>query len=146
MLKQKLEARVAEQTAELEASREQLNVLVREMQHRSKNLLAVVQSLATNTLSRAANVEEAAHFFVAQLPGQEHMHENAPLLEGSTGIWCIGSLLHAIPVMRAAPYFSRNSKGDAAGKVLALGPGVEKGVAGSLSEFIARIHSGEVNV
>ena len=47
MLKQKLEERVAERTAELEASREQLKVLVREMQHRCKNLLAVVQSLAT---------------------------------------------------------------------------------------------------
>jgi hypothetical protein len=105
-----------------------------------------LEDLATNTLSCAANVEEAAHFFVAQLPGQEHMHGNAPLLEGSTGTWCIGSLLHAIPAMRAAPYFSRNSKGDAAGKVRALGPGVEKEVAGSLSEFIARIHSGELNV
>jgi SMI1-KNR4 cell-wall len=42
--------------------------------------------------------------------------------------------------------FYLRTKGDAAGKVLALGPGVEKEVAGSLSEFIARIHSGELNV
>jgi two-component sensor histidine kinase len=54
MLKVKFEDRVAERTAELEVSGEQLKVLVREMQHRSKNLLAVVQSLAFNTLARAA--------------------------------------------------------------------------------------------
>ena len=67
MLKEKLEDRVAERTAELEASREQLKILVREMQHRSKNLLAVVQSLATNTLSRAANVKEASKALLGRL-------------------------------------------------------------------------------
>jgi two-component sensor histidine kinase len=67
MLKENLEDRVAERTAELEASREQLKILVREMQHRSKNLLAVVQSLATNTLSRATNVEDAAKALLGRL-------------------------------------------------------------------------------
>ena len=67
MLKEKLEDRVAERTAELEASREQLKILVREMQHRSKNLLAVVQSLATNTLSRTANVEVASKALLGRL-------------------------------------------------------------------------------
>ncbi len=67
MLKVKLEDRVAERTAELEASREQLKVLVREMQHRSKNLLAVVQSLATNTLARAANMEDALKALLGRL-------------------------------------------------------------------------------
>ena len=42
--------------------------------------------------------------------------------------------------------FYLRTKGDAAGKVLALGPGVEREVASSLSEFIARIHSGELYV
>jgi two-component sensor histidine kinase len=67
MLKAKLEDRVAERTAELEASRGQLKVLVREMQHRSKNLLAVVQSLATSTLARAANVEDASKALLGRL-------------------------------------------------------------------------------
>jgi two-component sensor histidine kinase len=67
MLKGKLEDRVAERTAELEVSREQLKVLVREMQHRSKNLLAVVQSLATSTLARAANVEDASKALLGRL-------------------------------------------------------------------------------
>ena len=67
VLKAKLEDRVSERTVELEASREQLKILVREMQHRSKNLLAVVQSLATNTLSRATNVEDAAKALLGRL-------------------------------------------------------------------------------
>ena len=85
MLKEKLEDRVAERTAELEASREQLKILVREMQHRSKNLLAVVQSLATNTLSRAANVEEASKALLGRL----HALANAQDLvagEGAPGV------------------------------------------------------------
>jgi hypothetical protein len=42
--------------------------------------------------------------------------------------------------------FYLRTKGDASGTVLALGPGVEKEVAGTFSEFISRIHSGELNV
>ena len=42
--------------------------------------------------------------------------------------------------------FYLRTKGDASGRVLALGPGVEKEVAGSLSEFIDRIHRGDLNV
>ena len=42
--------------------------------------------------------------------------------------------------------FYLRTKGDAAGKVLALGPGVEKEVAGTFSEFISRIYGGELNV
>jgi hypothetical protein len=42
--------------------------------------------------------------------------------------------------------FYLRTKGDASGTVLALGPGVEKEVAGTFSEFICRIHSGELNV
>ena len=82
ILKQKLEERVAKRTAELEASREQLKVLVREMQHRCKNLLAVVQSLATNTLSRAANVEEASK----SLLGRLHALANAQDLVAGDGV------------------------------------------------------------
>ena len=67
VLKAKLEDRVAERTVELEAWREQLKILVREMQHRTKNLLAVVQSLATNTLSRATNVEDARKALLGRL-------------------------------------------------------------------------------
>ena len=42
--------------------------------------------------------------------------------------------------------FYLRTKGDALGRVLALGPGVEKEVACTFSEFIFRIHSGELNI
>jgi len=74
-LKAKLEDRVAERTAELEASQEQMKVLVREMQHRSKNLLAVVQALATNTLSRTTSVEEASKALLGRLHALAHAQE-----------------------------------------------------------------------
>jgi two-component sensor histidine kinase len=75
MLKARLEDRVAERTAELEASREQLKIVVREMQHRTKNLLAVVQALATNTLSRTTSVEEASKALLGRLQALAHAQE-----------------------------------------------------------------------
>jgi len=41
--------------------------------------------------------------------------------------------------------FYLRTKGEASGKVLALGPGVEKEVASSISEFISKIGAGELN-
>lgn len=42
--------------------------------------------------------------------------------------------------------FYLRAEGNNPGNVIALGPGVEKEIAGSLSEFIARIHVGELNI
>ena len=42
--------------------------------------------------------------------------------------------------------FYLRTKEDVQGSVLALGPGVEKKVASTLSEFISRIHRGELNL
>ena len=42
--------------------------------------------------------------------------------------------------------FYLRTRADVSGSLLALGPGVEKEVARTLSEFISRIHSGELNV
>jgi hypothetical protein len=42
--------------------------------------------------------------------------------------------------------FYLRTQADVSGTVFALGPGVEKQVAGSLSEFISRIHRGELNL
>src|SRR5215216_5075386 len=44
-LNDELEQRVAERTAELEASTERQSILAREVDHRSKNALAIVQSI-----------------------------------------------------------------------------------------------------
>jgi hypothetical protein len=42
--------------------------------------------------------------------------------------------------------FYLRTKGNNPGSVIALGPGVEKEIAANLSEFIARIHGGELNI
>lgn len=41
--------------------------------------------------------------------------------------------------------FYLETKGEDSGKILALGPSVEKHVANSFSEFIAKIHAGDLN-
>ena len=53
-LNDELEQRVAERTAELEASTERQSILAREVDHRSKNALAIVQSIVR--LTRASDV------------------------------------------------------------------------------------------
>lgn len=42
-------------------------VLIRELQHRTKNLLAVMQSIATNTLARSHDVQSASSVLVGRL-------------------------------------------------------------------------------
>ena len=50
-------------------------VLVRELQHRTKNLLAVIQSIATSTLGRSKDLESALEAFVGRLHALAHAQE-----------------------------------------------------------------------
>ena len=50
-------------------------LLVRELQHRTKNLLAVVQSIATSTLSRSKDLKSALEAFVGRLHALAHAQE-----------------------------------------------------------------------
>ena len=61
-------------TERKEAEARQL-LLVRELQHRTKNLLAVVQSIATSTLGRAKDLESALEAFVGRLHALAHAQE-----------------------------------------------------------------------
>jgi two-component sensor histidine kinase len=63
-LNDELEHRVVERTAELEASTERQSILAREVDHRSKNALAIVQSIVR--LTRASDVPG----YVAALEGR----------------------------------------------------------------------------
>jgi two-component sensor histidine kinase/two-component SAPR family response regulator len=63
-LNDELEHRVAERTAELEASTERQSILAREVDHRSKNALAIVQSIVR--LTRASDVPD----YIAALEGR----------------------------------------------------------------------------
>lgn len=84
-----LEQRVAQRTAELDKStqrlqaevgerrraEERLTVLVRELSHRVKNILAVLQSIANRTLVPSRSVEEANDILCGRLQALGHAHE-----------------------------------------------------------------------
>ena len=84
-----LEQRVAERTQELATTAENLktevtvrtraeermSVLVNELTHRVKNLLAVLQSITMRTLTDTRNVEEARQILLGRLHALAHAHE-----------------------------------------------------------------------
>src|SRR4029079_3713246 len=84
-----LEKRVADRTAELEQSTEQLRaegherkraeerltILVQELAHRVKNLLSVFQSITSRTLTGTRTVEEAREMLIGRLQSLGHAHE-----------------------------------------------------------------------
>lgn len=84
-----LEQRVADRTAELEQSTEQLRaevherkraeerltILVQELAHRVKNLLSVFQSITSRTLTGTRSVVEAREMLIGRLQSLGHAHE-----------------------------------------------------------------------
>ncbi len=65
---------VRDVTEEKEAEERQ-NLLTRELQHRVKNTLAMVNALANQTLRRAANVQDGLAAFSARLLALGHAHD-----------------------------------------------------------------------
>ena len=84
-----LEQRVADRTAELEHSAEQLRtevherkqaeerltILVQELAHRVKNLLSVFQSITARTLTGARTIPDAREVLIGRLQSLGHAHE-----------------------------------------------------------------------
>jgi two-component sensor histidine kinase len=84
-----LEQRVADRTADLERSTEQLRgevherkeaeerlvTLVQELTHRVKNLLSVFQSITSRTLTGGRSLEEAHEVLIGRLQSLGHAHE-----------------------------------------------------------------------
>jgi PAS domain S-box-containing protein len=58
-------------------------VLIRELQHRSKNLLAIMQSIATNTLARSRDLETARSVVIGRLHALARAQEF--VVSGATG-------------------------------------------------------------
>jgi PAS domain S-box-containing protein len=61
-------------TARKEAEVRQL-VLIRELQHRTKNMLAVIQSIASNTLNRSADLKSAKEALIGRLHALAHAQD-----------------------------------------------------------------------
>lgn len=60
---------VSDAKDELRSAMEQIQILMRELAHRSKNLLSVVQSMARQTLRHTTTKEEFEQSFMARLQG-----------------------------------------------------------------------------
>lgn len=77
------------------------NMLLRELQHRTKNILAVVQSLVTNTLRNAGSLEEANQALLGRL------HAVAIAQEFVTVDGSGGAPIHTLIEGELAPFLER---------------------------------------
>jgi two-component sensor histidine kinase/two-component SAPR family response regulator len=110
-LNNELEKRVAERTAELKASTERQSILAREVDHRAKNALAVVQSIVR--LTSADDIES----YVAAVEGRITSLSRAHALL-SDARW-EGANLATLIEEELAPY--RGGNGE---RIVALGPNI----------------------
>ena len=76
-------------------------VLMRELQHRTKNMLAVIQSIATTTLRRSPDLESALASFVGRLHALGHAQEFVAAGPGG------GVSLHHLVAAELAPFAAR---------------------------------------
>jgi two-component sensor histidine kinase len=110
-LNNELERRVAERTAELKASTERLSILAREVDHRAKNALAVVQSIVR--LTRAPDIKS----YVAAVEGRITSLSRAHTLL-SDARWEGANLARLIDE-ELAPY-----RGEDGSRIFAAGPDI----------------------
>src|SRR5262249_4444077 len=66
---------IARDVSDRKAAEARQNILVRELQHRTKNLLAVIQSIASNTLLHSADVRSARDALMGRLHALAHAQE-----------------------------------------------------------------------
>ncbi|WP_407522185.1 sensor histidine kinase [Methylobacterium oryzisoli] len=82
---------VARDVTDAHHAEEQQALLMQELAHRVKNILAMVQAVATQTLRGAASLEEAATAFGARLIALSHAHDI--LIQGS---WAAADLRNVV--------------------------------------------------
>ena len=90
-------------------------LLVRELQHRTKNILAVVQSIVLNTMARGSNIERRREAIVGRLQAIARAQEfvaagksgGAPLrelVEGQLATFAARAKIDGPPVYAGAPF------------------------------------------
>ena len=67
--------RLAGEVVERKRAEERLTILVRELSHRVKNMLAVLQSIATRTLLPTRSAEEASEILIGRFQALGRAHE-----------------------------------------------------------------------
>jgi PAS domain S-box-containing protein len=72
---EQLEARVLERTAEIQRSAAHSQVLLRELAHRSKNLMAIIGAMARHSLKDNDDPKHFVSAFTARLDGISHSHD-----------------------------------------------------------------------
>jgi PAS domain S-box-containing protein len=66
---------IARDVTERKDASERQTVLIRELQHRTKNMLAVIQSIATRTMQRSPDLERAHEALIGRLHALAHAQE-----------------------------------------------------------------------
>jgi two-component sensor histidine kinase len=66
---------IARDVSDRKAAEARQNILVRELQHRTKNLLAVIQSIASNTLLHSPDLRAAREALMGRLHALAHAQE-----------------------------------------------------------------------
>ena len=106
---------IARDITERRNAEERQTLLVRELQHRIKNILAVVQSIVLNTLARGSSVDVAREAIVGRLQAIARAQEfvaagksgGAPLLElveGQLATFAARAKISGPPVYAGAPF------------------------------------------
>jgi PAS domain S-box-containing protein len=70
-----LEARVTERTAQIETVAAHSQVLLRELAHRSKNLMAIITAMARHSFQQTTNPEHFIEAFTGRLEGISHSYD-----------------------------------------------------------------------
>jgi PAS domain S-box-containing protein len=72
---ERLEARVLERTAQIERSAAHSQILLRELAHRSKNLMAIIGAMARHSLKDNGDPKHFVSAFTARLDGISHSYD-----------------------------------------------------------------------
>jgi PAS domain S-box-containing protein len=120
---------VSTDITERKAQEEHLEFLMRELSHRSKNLLTVVQAIAQQTARNSRGVQDFNHAFQGRLGALASLHDLLIRQEWS------GAEIHALIEAQLGPFAVDPLRLDAAGPRLVLTPQAAQTIALAVHEL-----------